>query len=546
MKVTRRVQPLGEKGIFLSLEEVAKKAGEGGTRPDVRRWAIDQLDKVRKTGRNVHAQRDQAEILLAAVQEKLWISDPVGTEFIQGAHMTACTPESDMCFAGGDCDDLTVLLAAACLSIGIDTVIVGHSYNNSRQISHVLCAVFFDNTWHYADASIYNGDGDHYPLGKCGPFTRETLHELPSAKLLCDENACLTLTHSPDPYATRQWDQGGIFVGVDGHKIETPPLPKPEDFAYRIEWISPQAGRLQALGASEAEEFAADTDWEKFADDKAYREERIKEGAGLAAAGACAAMGAPAAAPLCSAAGSYIAGTAIKVWNSVFGNSAEVQAALQRRKDAHIFFAGQDRAQELSVAVYQYLQGTLIALAEFDKEVGSNRYISGTTTFLDSWGLLTLVDAIGPCLSMRGTAMNPSMLRDELEITEVGKYRYCGFKPGKGADLLGYYWDRHSYHYTIVKFSHSVSSQKAIADAEKMADYLVRLIKIQAGQVMMSLTTKVAAKKAAIEAGEYNPGKLKQTTKPKTMSTGAKVAVAATAVAAIATAVTVWGGVKTS
>lgn len=225
---------MGEAGVRSSLEEVAKKAAEGGRRPDVRRWAVEMLDKARKKGFGASTPRDRANILLLAVQEKLWVPDPVGTEFIQGAHLTACTDPNSPCFQGGDCDDLVVLLGAAFLGVGLDTLIVGHGYGDSRQIAHVLTAVHLDGKWHYADPSPIGGNStDYAPLGKCVPFTRERLYSLPNEKMICDENACLVPGRSFNPQG---FIETGHYIGVNG---------SPPQFAYRVQWLPEFLGQSE-------------------------------------------------------------------------------------------------------------------------------------------------------------------------------------------------------------------------------------------------------------------------------------------------------------
>lgn len=380
MAVENRIHPLGEAGVRSSLEEVAKKAAEGGRRDDVRRWAVQMLDEARKKGFAASTPRDRARILLEAVQAKLWVPDPVGTEFIQGAHLTACTDPDGQCFHGGDCfpswtelltpdgpitidkievgqriwglhdwstveavadkgvlpidsilfaegkqlyltrehkvyvvtkdgeeklsvgalsigdhllapsygptgvrgghkrissirhnvdkvhcydiqtsdhrvylpehdvtvsncDDLTVLLAAAFLGVGLDTLIVGHGYGNDRQIAHVLSAVRFDDKWHYADPSPIGGNStDYAPLGKCVPFTRERLYSLPNEKMICDEDACLVPGRSFNPAS---FVEKGYFIGVNG---------SPPEFGYRMQWLPEDPVRWLGQTESESEQ----------------------------------------------------------------------------------------------------------------------------------------------------------------------------------------------------------------------------------------------------------------------------------------------------
>lgn len=224
VKVEQKAHPAGEQGVRASLDAVAKRVAEGGVNPTVRRWAIEVLDNAKRAGRNVHTPRNRAIELLRAVQDKLWVPDPVGTEFIQSAALTTCKDPSKPCFKGGDCDDLVTLLGAAFLSVGIDTLVVGHGYGRDG-IRHVLAAAHVDGKWHYADPSSFGPDGQHFPFGTCAPFTRERLYSVPNIKVLCDAQRCIRGDNSFKPSANDFVTQG-VFVGVDGIQ-----------FAQRFRWI---------------------------------------------------------------------------------------------------------------------------------------------------------------------------------------------------------------------------------------------------------------------------------------------------------------------
>jgi len=113
-KIERREHPYGEQGVRSSLDAVADKAAKGGADPRVRAWAIECLERARRSGKKVGNERGRAEALLGAVQKKLWVPDPVGTEFIAGAHLTACTDKDAPCFHGGDCFPEETLVLKEC------------------------------------------------------------------------------------------------------------------------------------------------------------------------------------------------------------------------------------------------------------------------------------------------------------------------------------------------------------------------------------------------------------------------------------------------
>lgn len=208
----KRDHPWGEVGIRSSLDEVANAAAAGAVHPAVKTWSTEMVDLARERGEQVNTAKDRARILLEAVQKKLWIPDPVGTEYIQAAHLLACDPKrsknGQVCVRGGDCDDLAVLLGAAWSSAGIYTVIVGHAYNPKKQIEHVLCAAYLGNTWYRGDPST------RLPLGRYVPFTRERVLSIPNVKTICDDTVCIG-ERNLDPEALDFVDKG-VFVGVSG------------------------------------------------------------------------------------------------------------------------------------------------------------------------------------------------------------------------------------------------------------------------------------------------------------------------------------------
>jgi hypothetical protein len=210
-QIEKRVHPLGEKGVRSSLDEVAKKAAEGANSFRVRKWVGDILDKGRKNGSKVNSALGRARVLLKAAQDKLWFPDPVGAEWIPGAHLMACSVDDKdgPCLKGDDCDGLAVLLGAACTCAGIPTLIVGHGYDKERNISHVLCAVHANDRWWYADPST------EYPIGEYMKFTRERILAIPSGKVVCDARNCLTRGAGISPDVTEP-SGGGTFVGVNG------------------------------------------------------------------------------------------------------------------------------------------------------------------------------------------------------------------------------------------------------------------------------------------------------------------------------------------
>lgn len=145
-------------------------------------------------------------------------------------------PEHDVTVS--NCDDITILYAAALCSVGIYTMIVGHGYNGDGDIGHVLAAGYDGRgQWLRGDPSAPDGKPP-LPLGECVPFTRERVYSLPEIRVLCDSRNCLdNRRFDPDAlgFVTK-----GTFVGVNG----APELVAvPEGFAWMQETLLQRAVR---------------------------------------------------------------------------------------------------------------------------------------------------------------------------------------------------------------------------------------------------------------------------------------------------------------
>jgi transglutaminase-like putative cysteine protease len=166
VKTDVRNHPAGKKGALLSLDEVADRAWKARMSPRLRAWASQQLDKAgRPKGR-----RQQAQALLDEFRKKVpYIADPVMGEFIATPDQTLCLDDGGLCMLGGDCDDHSVTLAAALMSIGIPAMIVGSSHREpSDTPTHVYLA-FQDELgdWVRMDGTLKS------PVGSVSPYLRE-------------------------------------------------------------------------------------------------------------------------------------------------------------------------------------------------------------------------------------------------------------------------------------------------------------------------------------------------------------------------------------
>lgn len=235
-QMTDRFHPDGEKGVRSSLDEVAN--GIIATLKDsqklakVRTYAIEKLAEAKARGEETNNHEGRAQALLKAVQtEKLWVPDPVGIEYMPSPHHMACKSngtDGAVCVKGDDCDGLTRLLGAMASSIGIYTLVVGHSYTKDRQIEHVLCALHTGREWKYADPST------NLPLGKSLRYTRERVIAIPTGEILCDADVCVTNKIKTDDIENKL---SGRFVGLNGTRDAEGAAPGAQARPQRVTWI---------------------------------------------------------------------------------------------------------------------------------------------------------------------------------------------------------------------------------------------------------------------------------------------------------------------
>lgn len=121
-----RAHPAGKKGAMISLNEVADRAWKARMSPRLRAWTSQQINAA---GVANGTRKQKAAAILAAFRKKVpYVADPVMGEFMATPDQTLCLDEGSLCFMGGDCDDHSVGLAAAMMSIGIPAMIVGSSH----------------------------------------------------------------------------------------------------------------------------------------------------------------------------------------------------------------------------------------------------------------------------------------------------------------------------------------------------------------------------------------------------------------------------------
>ncbi len=162
-----RPHPAGSKGARLSLNEVAERSWKARMSPRLRAWVTQQLDKcdASRAGR-----RTKAQCVLDAFRKKVpYIADPLMGEFMATPDQTLCLDENGLCIIGGDCDDATITLLAALMSIAIPTMVIGSSHHEPYDLPTHVFGAFQDDL---GDWVRLDGTTKH-PVGRVAPHIRE-------------------------------------------------------------------------------------------------------------------------------------------------------------------------------------------------------------------------------------------------------------------------------------------------------------------------------------------------------------------------------------
>jgi transglutaminase-like putative cysteine protease len=167
VQTVARAHPAGGKGARMSLKEVAERAWKARMSPRLRAWVTQELAKC---GVSTGGRREKAQCILNAFRKKVpYVADPVMGEFMATPDQVLCLDEGGLCVVGGDCDEHSITLAAAMMSIGIPAKIVGSSHKEPYDVpSHVFIAFEDDlGTWVRMDGTT------KHPIGQAPPRARE-------------------------------------------------------------------------------------------------------------------------------------------------------------------------------------------------------------------------------------------------------------------------------------------------------------------------------------------------------------------------------------
>src|SRR5580692_113192 len=164
IKIDSHSYDQGPKGVGFSLLEVARRIREGKDDLYVKSWAGKVLIDAGKPTNTI----EQAQAILDAVRKRtMFVPDPVGTEMNAAARYTLCLDDK-LCIPASDCDDLSVAVGSALMSMGIPVQVVGQSFKGKKDHpTHVLVAADTKLGWKLIDATHPTFSvGEAFPASK--------------------------------------------------------------------------------------------------------------------------------------------------------------------------------------------------------------------------------------------------------------------------------------------------------------------------------------------------------------------------------------------
>jgi hypothetical protein len=167
VETVARAHPAGSKGAQLSLKEVAERSFKARMSPRLRAWVTQELDKC---GVSSGGRREKGQCILDAFRKKVpYVADPLMGEFMATPNQVLCLDDGGLCIVGADCDEVSITLAAAMMSIGIPAMIIGSSHRPPADVpTHVYMAFEDDlGSWVKMDGTT------KLPAGRIMPALRE-------------------------------------------------------------------------------------------------------------------------------------------------------------------------------------------------------------------------------------------------------------------------------------------------------------------------------------------------------------------------------------
>ena len=163
VRVHRQTYPAGVAGVKLSLEKIAQFIREGRSDHDVRGWA----GKVLIAAGRPQSVRAQCQAILSAFKARtIYGSDPAGMEYNVSAAGTLCL-RPNLCVPIFDCDDGTIAVGSAILSLGIPVRVIKQTFGAGDQEHVLLEAQDESGIWFPIDPST------DFPVGQKLPATSE-------------------------------------------------------------------------------------------------------------------------------------------------------------------------------------------------------------------------------------------------------------------------------------------------------------------------------------------------------------------------------------
>lgn len=177
------------------LAAAAAGASAGRLEPVVRAWAVRELVAAGAVG----GDGARIAVLFEAVRRSmLYVPSPVGAQWISFADATTAL-DGEAAMPAGNCVDYAIKLAAALLSVGIRSVLVGQARQPDGLLDHVVVAAWDGEQWLRLDPTEPRARP-----GEAQRAYRETWVLLPEQRLLSDgappEGLLVPPTEAPERF----------------------------------------------------------------------------------------------------------------------------------------------------------------------------------------------------------------------------------------------------------------------------------------------------------------------------------------------------------